>query len=100
MATTTYRFVGEAPEVFADFSSAFVVAGRQDDPNAADFQQPGELRPGQEFEGPAGVEHVRIERKTRSGKWTPTLTPGPDPEATVDGLDTAAAPPDADTVEA
>lgn len=100
MATTTYRFVGSEPEVFPDFSSAFVVAGRQDDPNAADFQQPGELRPGQEFEGPADIKHVRIERKTRSGKWTATLTPGPDPEASVDGLDTAAAPPDADTVEA
>lgn len=72
MATTTYRYVGTEPEVFPAFSSAFIVAGRQDDPNAEDFQQPGELRPGQEFEGPAGVVHVRLERKNRAGSWVPT----------------------------
>lgn len=70
---TTYRFIGEGPEVFPAYSSAFVVAGRQDDPNAEDFQQPGELRPGQEFEGPAKIEHPRIERQTRSGSWVPTV---------------------------
>lgn len=79
MATTTYRFVGDEPEVFPDYSSAFVVAGRQDDPNAPDFQQPGELRPGQEFEGPAGVAHVRIERKARNGRWVATVDAKPEP---------------------
>lgn len=79
MATTTYRFVGAEPEVFPDYSAAFTVAGRQDDPNAADFQQPGELRPGQEFEGPAGVEHVRIERKARNGRWVATVDAEPEP---------------------
>lgn len=73
MATTTYRYVGEAPEVFPDFTAAFVIADRQDDPNAADFQQAGELRPGQEFEGPAKIEHVRIERQNRAGNWVPTV---------------------------
>lgn len=81
MATTTYRFVGDVPEVFPAFSTAFTVAGRQDDPNAADYQPPGELRPGQEFEGPAGLEHVRIERKARNGKWAPTIKPDTPPEA-------------------
>lgn len=94
MATTTYRFVGDAPEVFPDFSAAFTVAGRQDDPNAPDYQQPGELRPGQEFEGPAGVVHVRIERKARGGKWTPTLKEDTPPEAFEVEPDEAPAAPD------
>lgn len=87
---TTYRFSGEAPEVFPDHSSAFVVGDRQDDPNAEDFQQPGELRPGQEFEGPAGVVHVRIERKNRAGNWVPTVKT---PKATDEGDQTPEQPP-------
>ncbi len=90
MATTTYRFVGDAPEVFPSYSSAFAVAGRQDDPNAEDFQQPGELRPGQEFEGPAGVVHVRVERKNRAKKWVPTVDTDEPAEVEVEPVEASA----------
>lgn len=74
--SATYRFVGEVPEVFPDLTGGhLVVAGTELDPNAEDFQQPGELRPGQQFEGPDDLVHARIERKGRGGKWSPTVEP-------------------------
>ena len=88
MATTTYRFVGDVPEVFASWSSLIAVEGidpeatpwANGEPNAG-YQAPGELRPGQTFTGPSDllgeVGHARIERKGRGGKWAATVASDP-----------------------
>lgn len=88
--SATYRFVGEVPEVFPDLTGGkIVVDGANHDPNAEDFQQPGELRPGQHFTGPEDLVHVRIERKGRGGKWAATVEPAEAvPAESADGDDT------------
>ena len=87
--TTTYRFVGDAPEVFLDLAGVITVAGvdreaptwRDGEPNP-DHQPPGELRPGQEFELPDGVtvHHARVERKD-GRRWVPSVEPDEAPFA-------------------
>lgn len=90
MATTTFRFTGDEPEVFAAWSSLIEVEGVDRDaaPWVAgelngSYQAPGELRPGQTFTGPSDLlgegGHARIERRNRGGKWV-TTTPS-DPAA-------------------
>lgn len=85
MATTTYRYVGEAAEVFAPWSSLIEVEGVDagaapwvDGHSNDNYQPPGELRPGQTFTGPSDllgdVGHARIERRNRGGKWVSTTT--------------------------
>lgn len=77
--SATYRFVGEVPEVFPDLTGGRIqVAGANHDPNAADFQQPGELRPGQEFTGPDDLVHARVEVRWATGSWEPTTAPPAD----------------------
>lgn len=81
--SATYRFVGDAPEVFLRFAGVMSVAGverdaqpwRDGEPNP-DYQPPGELRPGQEFELPDElyVRHARVERRAEDGEWVPTIT--------------------------
>ena len=88
--SATYRFVGDAPEVFLRFAGVMSVAGVERDPGAEgyvapwvngepnpDYQQPGELRPGQAFELPEElyVRHARVERQVGDGEWAPTITP-------------------------
>lgn len=90
--SATYRFVGDAPEVFLDLVGAIAVAGVVRDPGAEGYvapwqegyQQPGELRPGQEFSGPEDLAHMRVERQVGEGDWAPTIMPeSPAPEELV-----------------
>ncbi len=95
--SATYRFVGDAPELFPRFSGVMVVVGvdrdappwRDGEANP-DYQQPGELRPGQEFELPERlyVRHARVERK-EGRRWMPTAPAEPEPARTAAAGDAA-----------
>lgn len=107
MATTTYRFTGDVPEVFAAWSSMIEVEGVDreaapwvdGEPNAS-YQAPGELRPGQTFSGPSDLlgegGHARIERRNRGGRWVATVPTDP---AAVE-VEPEGEPPTDDTPEA